>query len=356
MRSLRTAARTVVLVTLTGVAPGCGYDNPGFKLKDSDPDSDSAAQTTNVSGVTMMTTTETSPTSTSTSTTSEPMTTQGPGVSGSETSGSSVDPTTETPDTTTGKPQFEWPPCEIDETVPGPALPAVADTFLVHTGGQSSACFELENTDCKEQDFSGVKFLEVSYQSSDSEKQTDDFTSIFAVRFDAPPHPEVEGVMVPDMSVIGVRVTLHMARPVMPKVWTPPTFKVFPFHPDDAWQEGNAGDKQEACVTPGTSYHCRVCATKDVCVGATWSYNGYAYNNLEETTEELLVTLADAPKGEGVPVKFDFPVAAVDFLTKNGMLLIPDYVTESMIGVNTKESSNPPIIEFLYCPPEIIMP
>ena len=163
--------------------------------------------------------------------------------------------------------------------------------------------------------------------------------------------------MVPDLSVVGVRVTLHMARPSEPAPWVLPTFKVFPFHPNDAWQEGNGGNEMEPCVSPGASFHCRECATEGVCAGAGWTYGaGYAYEVFDKAVPELALALTEDPKGEVKPVAFDFPIGAIEFLTKNGMLLIPDYVKESMIGVNTKESSNPPIIEFLYCPPEIIMP
>ena len=126
-----------VLVTLTGVAPGCGYDNPGFKLKDSDPITSSGAETTSVSGVTMTTTESATTNSAPTTSTADASTSNGSQVSGSGTTETTEDLTTSTSGMTTGDSTGG-----VTNDCPMPSVvkvPWLADTFLVDRSYEDAA-------------------------------------------------------------------------------------------------------------------------------------------------------------------------------------------------------------------------
>ena len=363
MRSLRTAARTVVLVTLTGVAPGCGYDNPGFKLKDSDPDSDSAAQTTNVSGVTMMTTTETSPTSTSTSTTSEPMTTQGPGVSGSETSTSTgVDPTTETPDTTTGKPQEPMPwdaDCKGAEVTRTYTM--LADTFFIFedlgvgatdcdVGGPGAHVL----ADCNDVSFGGALSQQVfNHSSVDLEDESRFTRKVFVARFDGMEIvDDVSKKSVPNDAVIDISLGVffnHIGGE------DPTTFTLRRMETMIEWKAGSQAKGK--CKMSEASWNCAACSGKEdeTCAdpGKPWEKKA-PYSQQQTVLKTVIIEGAtpDQPVSITISAKQDifteFPLLQ---MVHPGFVIIPAPNTpRDTMEIYTSDAGKTPTLTIRYCP------
>ena len=353
MRSLRTAARTVVLVTLTGVAPGCGYDNPGFKLKDSDPDSDSAAQTTNVSGVTMMTTTETSPTSTSTSTTSEPMTTQGPGVSGSETSGTSVDPTTEPTMGTTGDPP-PW-----DAVCPGEETPHVynmdLDTFFMFENESTGGCDigggdTKMSIDCNDLSFGGSATQQVfNFFVGPGEEKKNFTRKVFVVRYEAEKVIDMgSGEEVPPEAVIDLTLEVNFER-----ISAGPAheFWLKPVVTNDKWQAGSLD--AEECVTGAASWHCRQCVGEALLLTCaeenSWA-GPYEFDEAPITTFVI-----DKPNGYvGIMLSDPIKVQAEYAQLRTGhpgYVIVPSPgLSDKLLKIHTSEAGKPPKLTLRYCP------
>jgi len=269
---------------MTGVAPGCGYDNPGFKLKDSDPESDSAAQTTSVSGVTMMTTTETPTTSTSTTGTTEPMTTQGPGVSGSETSTSTgVDPTTETTTETTtgttGEPAPWDAVCADDELITAKPVFAAADAFFQFQGegaGPKGCSIglgdDLQDPKCVDRNTGAMTFLPLVSLLGPPNTPGDDLVNVFGVRFDVPVIETDDGPVPPEAFVkaeLGVSVFRGTQKL--------PMLDVYPMGPGMPWMEGDNG-ASTPCMPGEPTFRCRACgeAYDGPCAEA-WKY-GTVFN------------------------------------------------------------------------------
>jgi len=350
-----------VLVTLTGAAPGCGYDNPGFKLKESDPATTSVGETTNISGVTVTTTETTATPTTSTTSTTDPSTSNGPNVSGSEGTETTADPTTSTSDgTTTGMPNVEWPPCDLPDTKPSKAKLAAADTFLLKEieSGQPDCGIEPAMGQCRDLNLGATDYFQLYFeQGGFADDSFDDTASVFAVRFDAPDPPMHEDLMVPPDSVIGVRVTIHVVRPFPKLEWTKPTFNVFGLHAEAIWPEG-AGYGPTPCESPGASFRCSQCKGGPACL-KPW-IGTYPYpTDLNEAVKSFIL-VEEPPDGVGTDVELDFPIEALAWLTKNGLVVVPESGTEKgTIEVKARdynEGELGPFIQYLYCRPLIMMP
>lgn len=345
--------RRAILGALT--MGGCGYDNPGFKLKDSETGSVEA--TTQVTGVTVTSEQTTIVPTTTTTTTDD--TSSGPQVSGSETSTSTTEgltSTTSETSSTTELPMVEWPDCKLGEALPGPTSLALADTFLLNTTA-GGICYGSPGA-CRDQDLSGMDYFEVYFQDGKNTDQDDDFASVFVARFATPPDPLHEGLVVPESSRVGVRVTIHVARPPQPETWAPTTFNVFPVTGGKSWMETKK-KILTSCVFPGVSFRCRECGEAvGVCKDKEGEWpDKYAYAApLPNPLPGGTWTQDPEPKaGTGEDISFDLSIEALSWLTKAGMaLIVGNDVGEGMIGVTTKEfagGASGPFIQYLYCPP-----
>ncbi len=348
-----------VLVTLTGAAPGCGYDNPGFKLRDSDPVTSTDESTTNISGAMTMTTEPgTTNSATPTTSTADASTSNGSQVSGTtETTETTEDLTTSTSSTTTGMPAVEWPPCtEFDETKPSKAKLAAADTFLLKEieSGQLDCGIEPAKGQCRDLNLGATEYFELYFDAGgDPLDPKDDTASVFAVRFDAPDPPMHENLLVPQDSVIGVRVTIHLVRPFPNVEWSEPTFNVFGLHAEAIWPEGG-GAGPTPCMDPGASFRCSQCKTGPTCLKPWIGVNPFPADVNEGVAS---FTLVDEPPGEGVDVALDFPIEALEWLTENGLVIVPETGTKKgTIEVKARDydmGKLGPFIQYLYCPPII---
>ena len=350
-----------VLVTLTGAAPGCGYDNPGFKLKDSDPVASSGAETTNIGGVTMTTTEPMTPT---TSSTTESMTTQGPGVSGSETSASTgVDPTTSTTETTstTGGVEYYFPKsCGVP--IRTEFQDAAADTLFVYQTPQNGCTLKPElKIECRDFGFGAWKRLPMFFTNG-GEGYTADYFSIVAVRFAAPEFVHVDEELklalpiTPD-DFIGVEVKIQVFHQDPNVAWAGGTIDVLEFEEMASWEEGPGKDAEFAgCKSPGASFHCRKCKAVGVDCDVTWNGVDSPPFKVEALqTIKLPEVAPDANDGAELVVE-DLTKDDLGWLMERGLMFTPSTdILSGMLEARARDAPTPghrPGLRAVYCKPE----
>ena len=350
-----------VLVTLTGAAPGCGYDNPGFKLKESDPVTSTDEPTTNVSGVTAVTSEPSTTTAIPTTSTTESMTTQGPGVSGSETSTTDVDPTTSTTETTTGGGGSWFFPVDCGEAaIPTPWADPAADTYFVNEAPQGVTCSFLPEgtmTQCRDLQFGETEEFPL-FLTDGGVNFTDDYMSVFAVRF-APPafiHEDMNGMTQIDPKYfVDVEVKFNVFHEDQNLLWSETTLEAHKGELDDLWVE-HKGFDFTPCKSPAASFRCQRCPLgggEGDCA-EDWSKPHQPMSGTMKVHSFSVIKEPDAAMGTELVIK-DLSKNDLGWLTTKGLMLFPVVDTPlGMLEVKSKELLDPkyrPGLRARYCTP-----
>ena len=347
-----------VLVTLTGAAPGCGYDNPGFKLKDSDPVASSGAETTSVSGVTMVTTeTGIMTTPPTTGTASDPSTSNGSNMSGSEISGTTVDPTTETMTTSGTTGELEPWDAECMGAEQTFTYKLVADTFFMFeepTGGMDECDIGGQNELglCNDISFGGsLKQQVFNYESGFPGMSDLNTRKVFVAQFEAKQILDDEtNKPVPPSAVIDLTMQVFFVR-IDGDALLP--FNLRPVATMEPWVAG--GLAAARCMTGASSWNCMACVEKDATLfcpdGKDWN-GSYTEDDKPLTTFKVggadLNVAVEIKISEQIPLEAEFEKLQD---THRGFVIVPQPgIGHSTIEVHTLDSGKAPTLTVTYCP------
>lgn len=346
---MRAGALLPVLVLGAGV--GCSRPNPGFEVAlkpdttgsvgDSSSSSSEAPTTTEVTAAPMTTTGET------TSAVDPSTTTETSSTSASETSSES---------SSTGDVEVVW-PMDCEERVTTPAGTAIADTFLVNSVDLDMKCLDDDNApgECMDQALGKVPTFQVFY-TDDGSPQQEHLAGLFAARF-GPPEAVYMGEEVPPGAILGVVVTVWMARAESNKPIGTTQFRVYRMPEAELrWEEGS-NTKLSPCKTGAASFRCQSCLVDPEMPGSCdvyWSTPEPKLPFVRADEPLMKVDLKDPGMGMNgdvvIPVEQDW-----EWLFADGVLLVPEVLTNQRVVVRAREYEDEmarPTISVVHCPYE----
>jgi hypothetical protein len=356
------------MVCGVAIASACNYDNPGFKIKETD----TGVSLSEVSGSSLEATSQPSPTTTQPTSSETTMTSAGPQVSGSDSDTSSTSPgtsETSTADATTG-PGEPWDNLCNDPVV-GPNMLPVADTYFLNTiEMQPTICAyndidmdKLADVDCVHVNAGKVASLPMVFNDGGSENTpNDDLVLAFGARFKYDLKDDKD-VPVPWTAVIDSTLELYFFRANDQAPWDPPEFALYPLLPAETdppepvyWEEG-AHLKTGACAENEPTFGCLMCLAviDDEKCAHDWFWPGGVFEAGKGTTIGDPFDLG-AEKPDGARIKVvELGLPGTEQALGTGVLVVArsKVIWEDKLELKSKEYNQGKVGPFLrvkYCP------